>query len=160
MTVEFLPQARTEWAEAIAYYNEQRSNLGYEFALEIDRTVARILQHPLAWTLVAKRTRRALVDRFPYGIFLLCSRRGHYRYRGNEPAPRASCVGLTGAENRTSRLAADAPLRTQRCREVHSSATVRGSDLRSLRSFHTVFATSPQECFNWRSSGKIFYQLR
>ena len=68
MTVEFLPQARTEWAEAIAYYNDQRSNLGYEFALEIDRTVERILQHPLAWTLVAKRTRRALVDRFPYGI--------------------------------------------------------------------------------------------
>lgn len=68
MTVEFLPQARTEWAEAISYYNDQRSNLGYEFALEVDRTVERILQHPDAWTLIAKRTRRALVDRFPYGI--------------------------------------------------------------------------------------------
>ncbi len=68
MTVEFLPQARTEWAEAISYYNDQRSNLGYEFALEVDRTVERILQYPHAWTLIAKRTRRALVDRFPYGI--------------------------------------------------------------------------------------------
>ena len=68
MTVEFLSQARLEWAEAISYYNGQRSNLGYEFALEIDRTVERILQHPHAWTLIAKRTRRALVDRFPYGV--------------------------------------------------------------------------------------------
>ena len=66
MTVEFLPQARIEWADAISYYNDQRSNLGYEFALEVDRTVERILQHPHAWTLIAKRTRRALVDRFPY----------------------------------------------------------------------------------------------
>lgn len=68
MTVEFLPQARREWAEAISFYNEQRSNLGYEFAIEIDRTVERIRQHPHAWTLIATRTRRALVDRFPYGI--------------------------------------------------------------------------------------------
>ena len=68
MTVEFLPQARTEWVEAISFYNEQRSDLGYEFALEVDRTVERILQFPYAWTLIAARTRRALVDRFPYGI--------------------------------------------------------------------------------------------
>ena len=68
MTVEFLPQARTEWVEAVSFYNEQRSDLGYEFALEVDRTVERILQFPHAWTLIAARTRRALVDRFPYGI--------------------------------------------------------------------------------------------
>ena len=68
MTVEFLPQARTEWVEAISYYNEQRSDLGHEFALEVDRTLERILQFPHAWALIGERTRRALVDRFPYGI--------------------------------------------------------------------------------------------
>ena len=59
MTVEFLPQARTEWVEAISYYNEQRSDLGHEFALEVDRTLERILQFPRAWALIAERTRRA-----------------------------------------------------------------------------------------------------
>jgi len=68
VTVEFLPQARTEWVEAISYYNEQRSDLGYEFALEVDRTLERVHQFPHAWALIAERTRRALVDRFPYGI--------------------------------------------------------------------------------------------
>ena len=68
VTVEFLPQARTEWVEAIPFYNEQRSDLGFEFALEVDRTLERIVQYPHAWTLIAERTRRALVDRFPYGI--------------------------------------------------------------------------------------------
>ena len=50
VTVEFLPQARTEWVEAISFYNEQRSDLGFEFALKVDRTLARIVQYPHAGT--------------------------------------------------------------------------------------------------------------
>lgn len=68
MTVRFVPQARAEWLEAIAYYNEQRTGLGYEFALEVDRTIERILQFPGAWQRISERTRRALIDRFPYGV--------------------------------------------------------------------------------------------
>ena len=55
VTVEFLPQARTEWVEAISFYHEQRSDLGFEFALKVDRTLERIVQYPHAWTLIAER---------------------------------------------------------------------------------------------------------
>lgn len=68
MTVEFLRKARSEWLEAIQYYNEQRAGLGYEFAQEVDRAVSRIVQFPEGWTKIGVRTRRALLDRFPYGL--------------------------------------------------------------------------------------------
>ncbi len=68
MTIAFLPEARQEWIDAIEYYNEQRANLGYEFALEVDRAIARILHFPNAWPKVGKRTHRTLVHRFPYGL--------------------------------------------------------------------------------------------
>ncbi|TVQ26000.1 MAG: type II toxin-antitoxin system RelE/ParE family toxin [Spirochaetaceae bacterium] len=68
MTVEFLRKARIEWLEAIEYYNQERAALGFEFALEVDRTVSRIVQFPEAWARVGPRTRRALLDRFPYGL--------------------------------------------------------------------------------------------
>ncbi len=68
MTVEFLREARSEWLEAIEYYNEQRAGLGYEFAQEVDRAVSRIVQFPEGWTKVGEHTRRALLDRFPYGL--------------------------------------------------------------------------------------------
>ena len=68
MTVEFTASARGEWIEAVHYYNEQRAGLGYEFVLEVDRAVERITEFPEAWTKVGPRTRRILLDRFPYGL--------------------------------------------------------------------------------------------
>ena len=68
MKITFLPQARQEWLAAIEYYNEQRTNLGYEFALEVDRALQRVQQYPYAWTKVGERTHRMLVHRFPYGL--------------------------------------------------------------------------------------------
>ena len=68
MTVRFLSRARQEWLDAIEYYNEQRAGLGYEFAQEVDRAVTRVAQFPEGWTKVGPRTRRALLDRFPYGL--------------------------------------------------------------------------------------------
>ena len=46
MTIEFLPPARAELREAIAYYNTQSEGLGYEFAAEVKRTLERIVQYP------------------------------------------------------------------------------------------------------------------
>ena len=68
MRVEFLASASSEWTETIAYYNELRAGLGYEFADEVERALTRVLQYPDAWTQVGPRTRRILVDRFPYGL--------------------------------------------------------------------------------------------
>ena len=68
MTIAFLPQARREWLAAIEYYNAQRTNLGYEFAMEVDRALERVRRYPYAWTKVDERSRRTLIRRFPYGL--------------------------------------------------------------------------------------------
>jgi len=68
MRIEFLDPAKQEFAEAIAFYNEQSEGLGFRFALEIKRILSRILQHPNAWSPISKRTRRCRTDRFPYGV--------------------------------------------------------------------------------------------
>ena len=68
MKVEFLEIAEIELFEAIEYYNEQSEGLGYELALEVQKTIERIIQYPDAWTKLSSRTRRCRCKRFPYGI--------------------------------------------------------------------------------------------
>ena len=68
MVVKFLAPAQAELAEAVAYYNSQKPELGSQFAEEIRRTIERILQYPKAWTPLSKRTRRCRTNKFPYGV--------------------------------------------------------------------------------------------
>ncbi|HOX86777.1 MAG TPA: type II toxin-antitoxin system RelE/ParE family toxin [bacterium] len=68
MKLEFLEPAEKELNDAINYYNRLSPGLGFEFALEIKRTLQRILHYPDAWTPLSKRTRRCLTNRFPYGV--------------------------------------------------------------------------------------------
>ncbi len=68
MYLDFLDPAEAEFAETIAYYNLQSAGLGFEFAVEVKRTIGRIIQYPKAWTSLSKRTRRCRTNRFPYGV--------------------------------------------------------------------------------------------
>src|SRR4030066_2109684 len=68
MGIKFLAPAEAEFNDAISFYNMQSEGLGYEFAAEIKRTIARIIQYPEAWTKLSKRSHRCRTNRFPYGI--------------------------------------------------------------------------------------------
>ena len=68
MQVKFLSPARAEFREAVVFYNSQKAGLGSEFAEEVKKAIARIMQYPEAWSLISKRTRRCRVNRFPFGV--------------------------------------------------------------------------------------------
>ena len=63
------PQAETELLEARDWYDQQQTGLGERFAREVDLTVSAVVDRPLSFPLVDDATRRAIVWRFPYGVF-------------------------------------------------------------------------------------------
>lgn len=64
----FLDAAVEELEAAVDYYNLQSEGLGFEFALEIKRTLKRISDYPSAWHILSPNTRRCRTNRFPYGV--------------------------------------------------------------------------------------------
>ena len=68
MKIHFLPPAQAELMDAVSYYNAQSEGLGYEFAIEVKRTLERIVQYPDAWFKISKRSSRCRTNRFPYGL--------------------------------------------------------------------------------------------
>ncbi len=66
--IEFLSPAEDEFLNSINYYNKESQGLGYEFALEVQKAIERIVQYPDAWTKLSKRTRKCRVNRFPYSV--------------------------------------------------------------------------------------------
>jgi hypothetical protein len=68
MNYNFHPEAEREFNKAINYYEECNPNLGYDFSIEVYKTIQYIILFPEAWPKVKKNIRRCLVNRFPYGI--------------------------------------------------------------------------------------------
>ena len=68
MMIEVLACAEAEFTEAVAYYNQQLPGLGDEFATEVKAAFARLATFPGAWPVFSARSRRCLVNRFPYGV--------------------------------------------------------------------------------------------
>lgn len=76
MKYYFHQAAQKEFQKAIDYYDSERLGLGSEFAEEVYLTILRILDFPHAWSKMSVRSRRCLVNRFPYGVI--------YRVLGDE----------------------------------------------------------------------------
>jgi plasmid stabilization system protein ParE len=68
-TVVFRPQAEEEARAARKWYEEQRPGLGARFADAIDETLQRIASNPSGFPLVHGEIRRAVVRRFPFGVY-------------------------------------------------------------------------------------------
>jgi plasmid stabilization system protein ParE len=68
MIFRFHPLAFSELEESVKYYSDIREDLGIDFIDEIDLTIERIIQFPLAWSQHTKFCRRCLTHRFPYAV--------------------------------------------------------------------------------------------
>jgi len=75
MEIVFLAPAQAEFMDAISYYNMQSEGLGYEFAVEVRRTIERIIQYPEAWFKLSKRTPGVEPIDFPTELFIRLEQR-------------------------------------------------------------------------------------
>ena len=68
MKFRILKIAEAELDEAIRYYENQEPGLGMRFLGEVSHAFGRIMEFPIAYPAVRKRTRRCIVATFPYSI--------------------------------------------------------------------------------------------
>ena len=68
MTFSLHPEAESEFFEAIDYYEECETDLGYAFSIEVYSAIQNVLDYPHAWPVFEGEIRRCLVNRFPYGV--------------------------------------------------------------------------------------------
>lgn len=67
--LKFSSRALREIGEAHEWYELQSSGLGGEFVAAIELQLKRLEQAPLLYAEVIPNVRRALLPRFPYGLF-------------------------------------------------------------------------------------------
>jgi hypothetical protein len=65
----FRPEAAEEARAARQWYEKQQQGLGAQFANAIDEVIRQIVSNPLAFPLIHAENRRAIVRRFPYGVY-------------------------------------------------------------------------------------------
>jgi toxin ParE1/3/4 len=63
------PAAAADIEEAFLWYERQRSGLGDEFRQELKVLLDRLSERPELYQVLHRETRRALLKRFPYGLF-------------------------------------------------------------------------------------------
>jgi len=68
MNYSFHPEAEIEFTKAINYYEDQERELGVDFSVEDYKSIQRVISNPLSWSKISKSIRRALVQRYPFGI--------------------------------------------------------------------------------------------
>ncbi len=70
MKVRYSEEAASELEAAAHWYEESRPGLGSEFVLSIEAALASILRTPQLYAQAHRSdVRRALIKRFPYGLF-------------------------------------------------------------------------------------------
>jgi plasmid stabilization system protein ParE len=67
--VLFTAEAEADVEEAFQWYEAQRPGLGAAFRHALDVGVASVENGPEAYAVVHRNTRRALLPKFPYGLY-------------------------------------------------------------------------------------------
>ena len=78
MTVEvrLRREAEQDLAESAAWYEQQRTGLGQEFLDEALATFSAIADIPNGFAMIHRSVHRALLHRFPFGVFYVFDRDG------------------------------------------------------------------------------------
>lgn len=63
------PEAENDIAATAQWYEERRPGLSLEFRSALDQTLSSIESNPELYARVYRSLRRALLRRFPYGVF-------------------------------------------------------------------------------------------
>ncbi|MBL7129528.1 MAG: type II toxin-antitoxin system RelE/ParE family toxin [Ignavibacteria bacterium] len=63
--------AEQDITEAVLWYEKRLKGLGARFLFSVDATIQSIQRNPRAYPKVYKNYRRALLQRFPHGIYYL-----------------------------------------------------------------------------------------
>jgi plasmid stabilization system protein ParE len=69
MPIIVRPEAAADIGEAFVWYERQHAGLGNEFLAAVQSAMGDVVAHPTSHPVIHRDTRRALVHRFPYGIF-------------------------------------------------------------------------------------------
>lgn len=64
-------EAERDLFEAYRWYNEKVPGLGSDFLAIVERALESINENPARFPVVYRNVRRALMRRFPYGIFFM-----------------------------------------------------------------------------------------
>ena len=66
--------AQADLRDAFNWYQDKQPGLGVEFMEAVEAKLKRIESNPLQFPILRGQTRRAIVTRFPYGIFYVSSK--------------------------------------------------------------------------------------
>ena len=69
--IRFKPEAEQDLSDAHAWYEGQRVGLGDEMLLCVEAAIESVQRQPEGYVAVEGEIRRALLRRFPYGVFYL-----------------------------------------------------------------------------------------
>ncbi len=68
-TLEIGASARVDFLEAMEWYGSIREELAVDFLFNLEHALDNILRSPLAYPMIHGNVRRAILKRFPYGVF-------------------------------------------------------------------------------------------
>jgi len=65
------PEAKADLLDAFHWYQDRKDGLGYDFKLCVDEVMSKIQRNPLAYKTIFQEIRRAIIKRFPFGVFYI-----------------------------------------------------------------------------------------
>ena len=85
-SVRLREEADRDLAAAASWYERQRKDIGHEILAEALTAFQRLLDDPFRHPVIHRDTRRALMARFPFGIYFALSDRSSWSWRSSTAA--------------------------------------------------------------------------